>query len=60
MIEVVGAIVEARPDHVIWGSNRAHAGIAVPSAVPQETLRKQILSENPGRLYGWPTSQGKF
>jgi predicted TIM-barrel fold metal-dependent hydrolase len=59
MIEVVGAIVEARPDRVIWGSNWPHGGIAVPmpndgdlldfllSAVWDETIRKQILSDNP-------------
>lgn len=68
MVEVVGMIVETRPDHVIWGSNWPHGGIAVPipndgdlldfllTAVPDETIRKQILSDNPARLYGWPMS----
>jgi predicted TIM-barrel fold metal-dependent hydrolase len=68
MIEVVGAIVEARPNKVIWGSNWPHGGIAVPmpndgdlldfllTAVPDETIRRQILSDNPARLYGWPMS----
>jgi 2-pyrone-4,6-dicarboxylate lactonase len=68
MIEVVGAIVEARPNRVIWGSNWPHGGIAVPmpndgdlldfllTAVRNETIRKQILSDNPARLYGWPIS----
>jgi 2-pyrone-4,6-dicarboxylate lactonase len=66
MIEVVSAIVEARPDRVLWGSNWPHGGIAVPmpndadlldfllTAVSDETIRKQILSANPARLYGWP------
>ena len=66
MLEVVGAIVEARPDHVVWGSNWPHGGIAVPmpndadlldfllAAAPKETIRKQILADNPARLYGWP------
>jgi 2-pyrone-4,6-dicarboxylate lactonase len=67
MLAVVGAIVEARPDHVVWGSNWPHGGIAVPmpndadlldfllAAAPKETIRKQILADNPARLYGWPT-----
>jgi 2-pyrone-4,6-dicarboxylate lactonase len=66
MLAVVGAIVEARPDHVVWGSNWPHGGIAVPmpndadlldfllAAAPKETIRKQILADNPARLYGWP------
>jgi len=68
MIEVVSAIVEARPNRVIWGSNWPHGGIAVPmpndgdlldfllTAVPDEAIRKQLLSDNPARLYGWPMS----
>ena len=67
MLAVVGAIVEARPDHVVWGSNWPHGGIAVPmpndadlldfllAAAPKETIRKQILADNPARLYCWPT-----
>jgi 2-pyrone-4,6-dicarboxylate lactonase len=66
MLAVVGAIVEARPDHVVWGSNWPHGGIAVPmpndadlldfllAAAPKETIRKQILADNPAKLYGWP------
>jgi 2-pyrone-4,6-dicarboxylate lactonase len=66
MLEVVGAIVEARPDHVLWGSNWPHGGIVVPmpndadlldfllAAAPKETIRKQILADNPARLYDWP------
>jgi len=65
MIEVVGAIIEARPDRVIWGSNWPHAGIAVPmpndgdlldfllAAAPDETIRNRILAHNPATLYGW-------
>ena len=65
MLAVVGAIVEARPDHVVWGSNWPHGGIAVPmpndgdlldfllTSVPDETIRKQILVDNPAKLYGW-------
>jgi 2-pyrone-4,6-dicarboxylate lactonase len=50
---------------VIWGSNWPHGGIAVPmpndgdlldfllTSVPDETIRKQILVDNPAKLYGW-------
>jgi 2-pyrone-4,6-dicarboxylate lactonase len=65
MIDVVGAVIEACPDHVIWGSNWPHAGISVPmpndgdlldfllAAAPEERLRAAILADNPARLYGW-------
>jgi predicted TIM-barrel fold metal-dependent hydrolase len=65
MIKVIDAIVQARPGHVIWGSNWPHGGITVPmpndgdlldfllTAVPEETVRKQILVDNPAKLYGW-------
>lgn len=68
MVEVVRAIVQARPDHVIWGSNWPHAGIAVPmpndadlldfllTAAPDEDTRRLILAANPAKLYGWPMS----
>lgn len=68
MIEVVGAIVQTRPNRVIWGSNWPHGDIAVPmpndgdlldfllTAVPNEAIRGKILSDNPARLYGWPVS----
>ena len=66
MFDVVRTIIEARPDHVIWGSNWPHAGIAVPmpndadlldfllTAAPEENIRKLILVDNPAKLYGWP------
>jgi predicted TIM-barrel fold metal-dependent hydrolase len=66
MVPVVQAIIEVRPDRVIWGSNWPHAGIRVPmpndadlfdfllTAAPDEKIRKLILSDNPARLYGWP------
>jgi 2-pyrone-4,6-dicarboxylate lactonase len=67
MLPVVRAICEARHDRVIWGSNWPHAGIAVPTpddadlldflldAVPEENDRWLILSDNPAKLYGWPS-----
>lgn len=66
MVPVVRAIIETRPDRVIWGSNWPHAGIKVPmpidadlldfilTAVPEEKIRRAILTDNPARLYGWP------
>jgi predicted TIM-barrel fold metal-dependent hydrolase len=65
MAEVIQAIIAARPDHVIWGSNWPHASIRVPTpndgdllnfllaAAPEENTRNKILSDNPAKLYGW-------
>ena len=65
MVDVVRLIIEDRPNRVIWGSNWPHGGIAVPmpndgdlldfllAAAPDETIRKQILVDNPAVLYGW-------
>ena len=65
MVDVVRLILETRPDRVIWGSNWPHGGIAVPmpndgdlldfllAAAPDDTIRKQILVDNPAKLYGW-------
>ena len=66
MIAVVQAIIESRPDRLVWGSNWPHAGINVPMpndgdlldfllmAAPDERIRKLILVDNPATLYGWP------
>lgn len=66
MVDVVQAIIAARPDRVIWGSNWPHAGISVPmpndgdlldfllTAAPDAAVRNVILAGNPARLYGWP------
>ena len=66
MLPIVGALVQARANRVIWGSNWPHAGISVPTpndadlldfllaAVPDEKDRRLILADNPARLYGWP------
>jgi predicted TIM-barrel fold metal-dependent hydrolase len=65
MVEVIQAIIAARPDRVIWGSNWPHANIRVPTpndgdlvdfllaAAPDETTRAKILRDNPAKLYGW-------
>jgi 2-pyrone-4,6-dicarboxylate lactonase len=68
MADVVQEIIEARPDHIVWGSNWPHAGIPVPmpndgdlldfllAAAPDETIRNRILADNPSALYHWPGS----
>lgn len=68
MVNVVRALIEARPDRILWGSNWPHAAIAVPTpddgdlldfllaAAPEENARKLILADNPAKLYGWPRS----
>jgi len=68
MVPVVRAIIETRPDRVIWGSNWPHAGIPVAmpndgdlldfllASAPHEKSRKSILADNPAKLYGWPIS----
>jgi 2-pyrone-4,6-dicarboxylate lactonase len=67
MVGVVQTIVEARPDHIVWGSNWPHGGVAVPTpndgdlldflltAAPDENIRNAILAANPAKLYGWQT-----
>ena len=66
MTDVARAVIEARPSHVIWGSNWPHAGISVTmpndgdlldfllAAAPDEEARDSILADNPAKLYGWP------
>jgi 2-pyrone-4,6-dicarboxylate lactonase len=68
MVDVIQAIIETRPDHIVWGSNWPHGGVQVPmpndgdlldfllAAAPHERIRKQILTDNPAKLYGWPVS----
>jgi len=66
MVEVVQTIIDVRPDHIVWGSNWPHGGVAVPipndgdlldfllATAPEENQRNLILSDNPAALYGWP------
>jgi len=68
MVDVIRAIIQTRPDHVIWGSNWPHGGVRVPmpndgdlldfllAAAPDDETRKLILADNPAKLYGWPAS----
>jgi predicted TIM-barrel fold metal-dependent hydrolase len=66
MVDVIQAIIETRPDHVIWGSNWPHGGVPVPmpndgdlldfllAVSADDKTRRLILSDNPAKLYGWP------
>jgi len=64
MIPIVAALVEARPDRIIWGSNWPHAITDatpddgdlvdfIPVAIPDPQHRKLVLVDNPAKLYGW-------
>jgi predicted TIM-barrel fold metal-dependent hydrolase len=65
MASVAQAIIAARHERVLWGTNWPHGGVRVPIpndadlldfllvAVPDERIRKLILSDNPAKLYGW-------
>ncbi len=59
------ALVETRPERLVWGSDWPHVAIEGPMAndgvlfdlfaewVPDEAIRKQILVDNPAALYGF-------
>jgi predicted TIM-barrel fold metal-dependent hydrolase len=64
--ERVGILVNARPDRLLWALNWPHPGLEhedlADSAdlldplldwVPDAAVRKMILADNPGRLYGF-------
>lgn len=65
----VEALVDARPDRVVWGTNWPHSALFAPDTppddaqltdlvcawVPDQAVREQILVANPGRLYGFDT-----
>ena len=61
--EVAKAIVRAAPDKAIWGSDWPHIPASSRDTgellnlltrwAPDETVRKQILVDNPARLFGF-------
>ena len=64
VIPIAAALVEARPDRVVWGSNWPHAIVDttpddgdlvdfIPAAVPDRDHQQRVLVDNPAKLYGW-------
>lgn len=69
MKPLVQALVDARPDRAVFGTNWPHPQLFAPAVipndgdlvdlfcdwVPDEATRQRILVANPGRLYGFDT-----
>lgn len=64
--DLAAALLKANPDNLVWGSDWPHPAIPEPSMpndgtlldmladwVPEATLRRRILVDNPARLYGF-------
>jgi D-galactarolactone isomerase len=65
-IERIRILVDTRPDRVLWALNWPHPGLPFSDEadsadfldpllewVPDETTRRMILADNPGKLYGF-------
>ncbi len=65
VVPFAGALIEAAPDRVLWGTDWPHPNIVgqmpndgdltelLLSYAPDEALRRKILVDNPARLYGF-------
>lgn len=65
MLPLAHALVAARPDRLLWGTDWPHVNLAGPMPkstefldlmldwVPDEKTRNKILADNPARLYGF-------
>ncbi|MES2187105.1 MAG: amidohydrolase family protein [Pseudomonadota bacterium] len=65
---LVKALVAARPDRLLFGTNWPHPGLFAPETIPNDgrlveqfcqwvpdvVVRKRILVDNPAQLYGFP------
>jgi predicted TIM-barrel fold metal-dependent hydrolase len=60
------ALIEAAPDRLIWGSDYPHLSFAekvgsielwnlLAKWAPEEKIRRRILSDNPQRLFKFPS-----
>ena len=67
VVPFVEALAQVAPDRLIWGTDWPHGNIFKPNAItndgdlidflpkllPDETLRRKVLVENPARLFGF-------
>jgi predicted TIM-barrel fold metal-dependent hydrolase len=65
VIPLAHALVDARPDRLLWGTDWPHVNLAGPMPnsteffdllldwVPDDDVRTRILVDNPARLYGF-------
>ncbi len=65
MMPMIEAVVKARPDRLLWGSNWPHPICSVPMPndgdladlvpfwIPDDAVRRAVLVDNPARLYGF-------
>lgn len=68
MAPIVAALVDARPDRLVFGTNWPHPALNAPQTVPDDGelidtfarwvpdpgIRQRILVDNPAQLYGFP------
>lgn len=69
MAPIVAALVDARPERLLFGTNWPHPALFAPQAVPDDgalidafcrwvpdaEVRRRILVDNPAALYGFPS-----